>query len=652
MAMTIAGTVNGTAVAGTIGITPAGIIDAGIQNAVWISIRTDGDPGSGTQDDPFDGSTQAKFDALMRSFSSGNIRINLLTGTYSTFGVWDNSGTTNGFLTKPGWKIYGSGMGQTIVKLTGQTSVGTTFNHAVFAANGADCSGLEIHDLTIDCNSLNIGLPLATDSTGGIEVGGNNIWIDNVEIINAYGIFPGGHESFCILVTSGNNLKVTNCYTHSYAAGANYTNGVTLGVSGFGGVVACNYDDGGAHGFSGGGSNDLFLANTTTSNTGVGWYVDTGSVDGLTLKGNTFAAATIPIQFNVDSPSTVKNVQIEGNILLAYDASGTSGIVLGGNAPKSNFIISNNIMKNPGGGPGTGFILNNGAGATGLVVNGNITDGSAVGAGGLGTDIFNSNNQIGTNFFGGSPTGVTADGTTLSFYNGSGGGAQSISLNLARANTWTAQQTFSTAPFLDATSGPALSITGASGSHSTDFFANTDGSYSFRDNTTLVGAIAWHGGTSGTAGQYFKLPANSTFGWCANANNNGASDTSISRSAAGVINVGNGTQGDKSGTINAKSLTLTGALTEASQSLSASGNLAQGCNFLTGTTGTGTMPAPAGTAGQPLMIKNNASGSWTIASASGSQIIATGATTATASITLMSGSSARFISDGSSWNQI
>ena len=34
---------------------------------VYIAFRTDGVVGSGTQNDPFDGSTQAKFDSLMRA---------------------------------------------------------------------------------------------------------------------------------------------------------------------------------------------------------------------------------------------------------------------------------------------------------------------------------------------------------------------------------------------------------------------------------------------------------------------------------------------------------------------------------------------------------------------------------------------------------
>src|SRR5436309_13493066 len=47
------------------------LLDAMLMDAyrmnVWIAVRTDGVAGSGTQNDPYDGSTQAKFDALMNA---------------------------------------------------------------------------------------------------------------------------------------------------------------------------------------------------------------------------------------------------------------------------------------------------------------------------------------------------------------------------------------------------------------------------------------------------------------------------------------------------------------------------------------------------------------------------------------------------------
>jgi len=89
------------------------------------------------------------------------------------------------------------------------------------------------------------------------------------------------------------------------------------------------------------------------------------------------------------------------------------------------------------------------------------------------------------------------------------------------------------------------------------------------------------------------------------------------------------------------------------QTKSANFTVISGFNVFTGSTAsqTGTLPAPASTAGQRIVIKNQSSVSLTAASASGSQIIATGATSASSSVTVTSGQLAIFWSDGTYWNE-
>jgi len=61
---------------------------------VWVAYRTDGVAGSGTQSDPFDGSTQAKFDALMNAMP---ILVSSLTYSGTTATVTAiNHGFANG----------------------------------------------------------------------------------------------------------------------------------------------------------------------------------------------------------------------------------------------------------------------------------------------------------------------------------------------------------------------------------------------------------------------------------------------------------------------------------------------------------------------------------------------------------------------------
>src|SRR5258708_5686842 len=89
---------------------------------VWIAARTDSVAGSGTQNDPYDGSTQAKFDALLNSTLNyhPNTRIHLGPGTFQTNG-FQISPTIGGVLLETGWKIIGSGMEVTTLKLVGMT---------------------------------------------------------------------------------------------------------------------------------------------------------------------------------------------------------------------------------------------------------------------------------------------------------------------------------------------------------------------------------------------------------------------------------------------------------------------------------------------------------------------------------------------------
>src|SRR5437868_537895 len=80
---------------------------------VWISFRTDGQAGSGTAIDPFDGSTAAKFDAVMRSLAveDGNhdiapVTVHIGPGTFLTYGQLNGDVLTDWPEPYPGYKVY------------------------------------------------------------------------------------------------------------------------------------------------------------------------------------------------------------------------------------------------------------------------------------------------------------------------------------------------------------------------------------------------------------------------------------------------------------------------------------------------------------------------------------------------------------------
>src|SRR5690349_11869981 len=84
---------------------------------VWIAVRTDGQPGTGTQDDPYDGSTPEKFDALMQSFATTqNLGIHLTgTGPFETY-------ARHSWFVRRGWTISGDGMDATTIKMVGNVA--------------------------------------------------------------------------------------------------------------------------------------------------------------------------------------------------------------------------------------------------------------------------------------------------------------------------------------------------------------------------------------------------------------------------------------------------------------------------------------------------------------------------------------------------
>ena len=139
---------------------------------VWIAIRMDGHIGSGTQADPYDGSTAARFDAVMNSIPA-NAVIHLGAGTFPTHGAMTWRPRNN-------WTISGAGMYQTVVMQTaiapGQVTV-----------IGGLIPTLVASDLTIDCNYMNLAPTLVAPykAIGAISAISGHFY--NIKVIHAGG---------------------------------------------------------------------------------------------------------------------------------------------------------------------------------------------------------------------------------------------------------------------------------------------------------------------------------------------------------------------------------------------------------------------------------------------------------------------------------
>lgn len=374
-----------------------------IEADIYIGFRVDNLPGSGTLADPFDGSSQVKFDALMNS-AAANTNIHISPGTFLTMG-------SDAFAPKAGQKIYGSGIGITILKLSGYSI--NNVKHCHFQQLWTLTDGWELHNLTLDGNYLGLA-PAGNhvhDTFGGVYVAGNNSIIQNVECINCYGDTTNGLEQFSLSLgglsdsNQASNCQILNCFTHNYAPGANYTNGPEIAY-GTNGLISNCTDDGGNHAFGFTDWNGGTATNCVTTNkTNTSYYTDTLSNTNISIINNNFSGK-IPIQFNSAAPAN--SIIINNNRLFSNNSSGSgsAAIALTGSGFGSNFTITNNIFIYTGIN-NSGLILNNSSQFIGLNVNGNTSNVGLIGAGGGAQNVINSNNTVGTNNFN-SPATIAA----------------------------------------------------------------------------------------------------------------------------------------------------------------------------------------------------------------------------------------------------
>ena len=135
-----------------------------------------------TNADPYDGSTAAKLDTILRSIPAYR-RIHLGPGTFLTTGSFSYN-EARGYYLKPGWKINGAGKELTTpVKATLYPATAGTNGHCVFEGDcNLDGDGTEITDLSMDCNWQNLGMTRDT-RTAAINLFGNNCQLSGVKAI-------------------------------------------------------------------------------------------------------------------------------------------------------------------------------------------------------------------------------------------------------------------------------------------------------------------------------------------------------------------------------------------------------------------------------------------------------------------------------------
>lgn len=179
---------------------------------VYIALRVDSQAGTGTQADPYNGSTATLFDALMNNTTKvpNYSCVHLGPGVFSTAGYSDSTGT--GWQVRPGLSIVGSGIDVTTLKISpGATSA--TFYAVGHAITSTTMDHFLISDLTLDCSFS--GMTAATVATGGIRVMGNHARAERVKVKDWGNKGASTSMSFVIAMLTGDPTAgvagVVNC---------------------------------------------------------------------------------------------------------------------------------------------------------------------------------------------------------------------------------------------------------------------------------------------------------------------------------------------------------------------------------------------------------------------------------------------------------
>ncbi|PYP84760.1 MAG: hypothetical protein DMG65_21920 [Candidatus Angelobacter sp. Gp1-AA117] len=174
---------------------------------IFIALRTDGHPGSGTARDPLDGSTPQKFDTVLRARSEAkqqNLIVCIGPGTFKTEGNFDFATNmprpiARGFSINKNWKIHGAGMDKTILQLV--TFIPNSLNMpagtatgVVFSTHDDGSSGIEISDLTIDNNYSELKAAATRQGITALNLDAMHLrsdqgghWVHRVNIVNSAG---------------------------------------------------------------------------------------------------------------------------------------------------------------------------------------------------------------------------------------------------------------------------------------------------------------------------------------------------------------------------------------------------------------------------------------------------------------------------------
>lgn len=360
-------------------------VQAGLANKIWIANRTDNNAGDGSLLNPYDGSTQAKFDAILSNLFTNNvtnIEINIGPGTFITNGggrgVGGQSLGINGWLMLAGWKIKGSGrdittlkLNQVLYKQSGDYGYNPyTTSTCVVGQQSWDQSNQSVSDITIDCNLPNLGTTTSQSFTGPASQGSVSFVVSNASVLSQYigkylAITPNQTTGFVSPIIC--NFLLTGVNTQ--------TNTITLQNNDY--TIVTTYRCTTA--FTGANVNDVILSTQVPYGTGVYQTIWTNST-----QGTTFSTPPSLSNLTLTNPATITtgaynipNQLIPSGRLIVPQVN-IAGVGIGAsNCSVENVHVKNGCAFNyeGGGGIGIGHVGQDGlAVATNNLINNCVVD--------------------------------------------------------------------------------------------------------------------------------------------------------------------------------------------------------------------------------------------------------------------------------------
>jgi hypothetical protein len=335
---------------------------------IWIAIRTDGLPGSGTQADPFDGSTPQKFDAVMFNYYwTYNLGVHLTgAGPFRT-------SVNHQWAARPGWVISGDGMYVTTLQLTGNAA-GIHYGLACISSDpNIATDNVTVRDLTIDANWAELSTTADIGKNGeknisvaAIVLWGSNNLLDHVRSTNTYGSWANLQEMFAITLSGPRNGDGTNNviqFCRAEQPNGNYGNPFSLhGWAPYvivnSKVISCTavgINNGLYTGFTSGGVNfgavkDCIVDSNTFIDCYGAAYSDTGSCDGLWVTNNVVTRGWSGVALG-SKTLPKQNINISGNNFSIQNRNnGANAGITVMETPITNLTISNNsLLSDPSG---------------------------------------------------------------------------------------------------------------------------------------------------------------------------------------------------------------------------------------------------------------------------------------------------------------